>query len=144
MRRILFALLIASAIVTFSLGQTGGKSPQTGKAKKVAKEKKSPDWLTFRGTAEDKGQTYLLKADKAGGAIEIAKEYVKISGKSIKVKNGEDAKIISPPAMADKKAAGCVTQEDCPSKCCACIGLVRVCCGEGGTRGFCLGAWGCP
>jgi hypothetical protein len=116
---------------------------------------KKPMWLRFQGTAEDKGATYILRASQGGGAFEVSKKYVKRKGKSIYVRNGVEANILTTPAPSTpttdtaqpqnpKAASDCHHQDDCPSKCCACIGLVRVCCGSGGTRGVCLGGWGCP
>jgi hypothetical protein len=131
-------------------GQATKETPPTTKKRSPNSKK----WIRFKGTAQENGQTYLLRAlTKSGGVIEMAKEHVKVKGKTVMVENNVDAKVVEAPkplvmntarANSSVSASDCHRQDDCPSKCCACIGLVRVCCGEGGTRGVCLGAWGCP
>jgi hypothetical protein len=116
----------------------------------------SPTWVTFHGTAKTEGSSYILNSSSAaGGAILISKLYVKLyemHGQHIRVKVGAPAKIlteptVSEPASAQKVAANvaaCHEQADCPTKCCACIGAIRVCCGSGEIRGLCVGDWRCP
>jgi len=142
MKRIsIVANLVLIAVCFFTL--QGFVLAQT---KKITKP--GPTWIAFKGNAIDKGQHYLLKG-VSGGSFEIAKENVRITGRAVRVRVGADAKIVEQPKKIQVKnraalLSDCHEQDDCPSKCCACIGLVRVCCGEGGTRGVCLGAWGCP
>lgn len=116
-------------------------------------DKPKEEWIEFKGKAQKQGSKYFLSAGKGGGAFDIDQQNVRISGGKVQVRTGVPARIVSAPtkrslatkaAVAETAASDCVRQDDCPSKCCACIGLVRVCCGEGGTRGVCLGVWGCP
>jgi hypothetical protein len=134
--------------------------------------KKSARWLTFAGKAEKRPVVQITltadpathevvqKAKKIGtavrltddqdGAIEMAPGDVRISSSAILVRNNAPAKVLRSPHPPEKPGstpranASCEPQDDCPAKCCACIGLVRVCCSGGGTRGVCVGAWGCP
>ena len=123
------------------------------------KQKPAPTWVRVNATLEDKGDTYIVRSRrKGGGAIETAKSNVRRSqrGTLLRVRGNTDARIVEPPTgsintmSAATLAADCHRQEDCPSKCASCIpfsrwGLcVRVCCGEGGTRGVAVGVWGCP
>lgn len=101
------------------------------------------NWAKFSGTISIEEGQYIL-ADKDGYAFRIAKKYVRISDTAILVKSGVPATVLGRSNGDKHILSDCKRQDDCPSKCCACIGLVRVCCGSGGTRGICLGAWGCP
>src|ERR1035441_2872264 len=99
-----------------------------------------PDWLHFKGTAEDEGETYLLRAQDGHGAIRMPKEHVAIHEGIVSVRNNSPASIVERPKRrvlvgvlaSEVSTQGCVRQDDCPTKCCACIGLVRVCCNTGG------------
>jgi hypothetical protein len=138
-------------------------------SKTAVKSDGKVEWAVFSGKAVKKDGKVVL-SDKAGGSIEMAAPDVEIGKDSTRVRIGVPAKILAHPKAANpvekalqSKATGltelaaecdctspkpccaqCIRQDDCPSKCCACIGLVRVCCGDGGTRGICLGVWSCP
>jgi hypothetical protein len=101
----------------------------------------APEWLVFKGTAKLSPKEAVLTASN-GASFEMARADVRTSGDKVEVRNNAPAKVHPPKGPSAKD--GCHDQDDCPSKCCACIGAVRVCCGEGGTRGLCFGAWGCP
>jgi hypothetical protein len=111
--------------------------------------KKDPEWLPFEGKATLKGEMYTI-VTKNGYTLEAPKAEVQVSGGFIGLKNNGAAKLVSSPKAIEKdaKAMSCVIQNDCPSKCCACIPTfiicVRVCCGSGGTRGVSAGLWSCP
>lgn len=116
-------------------------------ASSAERETTNAEWAPFNGTTEEKGSTVVLKATVGGGAFEVAKDNVRIQDNKVEVRIGIDAKIIDQPKSdisLNSMTQSCARQEDCPSKCCACIGLIRVCCGSGGTRGVCLGFWSCP
>lgn len=116
------------------------------------------DWLPFHGEAEKTGSRMTLRASLGGGVLEMAAEDVRVNDGRVEVRNRAAAAVTEQPGFIEARSfleslephvrrqllSDCHRQDDCPSKCCACIGLVRVCCGEGGTRGICLGAWGCP
>jgi hypothetical protein len=104
-------------------------------------------WLTFKGDAFQNGDQYVLR-DSTGRQFKIAKKYVRTERGKIFVENEVPADVQEsrrPSSLGGSvRVQHCARQDDCPSKCCACIGLVRVCCGSGGTRGVCIGVWGCP
>jgi len=99
------------------------------------------EWVEFAGRATTAGARVTLSGG-SGGEVEMDSKDVRTEGGRVLVRNNSPATIKAPPGGGQKSA--CAKQDDCPSKCCACIGLVRVCCGEGGTRGVCFGVWGCP
>ena len=111
-----------------------------------------PDWIRFHGSSEINGDKITLRANVGGGAFEMRVSDVWISGEIVCVRNNAPATVTEHPSintrvgisLDDVGSDGCTRQDDCPSGCCSCIGAVRVCCGSGGTRGFCLGVWGCP
>lgn len=127
----------------------------------VFADDKVQEWVPFDGKATLQGPVYVLKG-ATGGTIAMDKKHVRISGGKPQIKVGENALIIDSPkasaTMAPETVASvrtstdaapatlgmCQRQEDCPSGCASCIGLIRVCCGSGGTRGICLGVYGCP
>ena len=113
------------------------------------------EWVTFNGIAEPGEKTFLLKAADGGGSFEVSRENVRLRDNTVEVRVGIKAKIVEQPQSTPEKVSlpgtdnfepsqPCHIQDDCESKCCACIGLVRICCGSGGTRGICLGIWSCP
>ena len=111
---------------------------------------KFPEWLPFAGTIEDSGNIFLMKAGEGEGSFEMAHEDVVVIEGKVFVRDDRLANVVEKPekrlliGVAEAEIQGdCVVQADCPSGCCQCIGLVRICCG-GGTRGICFGAWGCP
>ena len=106
----------------------------------------SPEWIRFHGEAIEKEQVYLLIATNGSGAFEIGKDNVRFEDGRIEVRVGVDATVIDPAngVARARRVGNCNQQDDCPSKCASCIGFVRVCCGGGGTRGVCLGFYGCP
>jgi hypothetical protein len=118
-----------------------------------SKAQESPRWVTFQGTATTQGSSYILNASsEGGGSISISKKDVKVYGHHIRVRVGVPSKIVAEPKISESAAADkltgnvatCHEQADCSTKCCACIGAIRICCGSGETRGSCLGEWGCP
>ena len=115
-------------------------------------EIKHPDWIRAHGTAEPDGDHFIIRAHVGGGAFRMHKNDVWQGEGVVCVRNRADATVVEKPNVrlslgvdsSKIRADGCHEQDDCPSKCCSCIGAVRICCGSGGTRGFCLGVWGCP
>ncbi len=115
-------------------------------------QSKKDSFLKFDGTFKLQKDKYILKGSK-GGELQMDTINVKIENNIAYVKDNSPCKIISEPIKIttdknknnlNKTKSDCARQEDCPSGCCMCIGAVRICCGDGGTRGFCLGVWGCP
>ena len=110
-----------------------------------------PEWLPFSGNATAEGDDVILQG-AGGGAFRMRASDVVVGEGVVLVRNQSNASILEHPKVRalskieieSAAPGGCVRQDDCPEGCCACIGLVRVCCGHGGTRGVCLGVWGCP
>jgi hypothetical protein len=140
----------------------------------IAAYQTQPEWARFFGKARRTGDRYTLTDRRGGSIEMAASDVRLERGGVVRVKIGVPAKILKAPqilsateitalrsesALAIPPAANadcdctspgrpccqqCTRQEDCPSRCAACIGLVRVCCGSGGTRGICFGVWSCP
>lgn len=144
MRRVLVTCCIA--VLCFACGNKTASTPQTTSPTST-KPADVADWIPFKGSAATNGDQVQLTADN-GDAFEMDAKDVKVSGTDIQVKANADAHTVKHAGGGTRPAnaigGDCHKQDDCPSHCASCIGLVRVCCGGGGTRGFCLGAYGCP
>jgi hypothetical protein len=131
----------------------------------IAQEKEI-EWAPFNGSATAQGPVYVLKGTN-GGKIAMDRKHVRLVKGRPEVKIGANALLLDAPqgmnpassvqTIAQNAPAGhlpansavttlgiCHKQDDCSSGCASCIGLVRVCCGGGGTRGVCFGVYGCP
>lgn len=57
------------------------------------------EWTSFKGTSKDAGEAYIIKISDSNAAFEIKKEYVKIKGDNIQIKNGVNVKKINSGSM---------------------------------------------
>ena len=109
-------------------------------------------WFDYSGKFEHRAGYYVIGDSSVGPTVELNESEVQTNGAALKLRVGamprtpiDMTTLRTSTAMANK--FDCAYEPTCngpnENRCTFCVGVLMFCC-NGGLKGGCLGAWGCP